>query len=507
MTKEIDDCRAEEERLKGVRAAALKALNDLRASLVSAPDVDVSGDASLLQTGSAAQVRAPGCATPEVAEWKQFGNFFSRTSSWYTGNAAKLHEVADAWRASVNAHEAQIKKCDAFQTDFEHKFCMWHSAVSKVTDEYALCREREIKALDDAYPIVAESVKHRKADYTAVRHVQCLLKVLEAEDNDKAQGLKDCIATKVDTSALTVEKPPVPDSVAEDLETMINDIANRHTGITAAEEKVLDEAKAMCQKDSVEVIQAKHDADQKQINDELAAVNQCDTVRESMSADVNQRNTVLGAARDDLKQARDEEARLKGIMDTATATLESFIQNADSTKPVYPMPDHSDKEAVLRWFDERMGWYTENDHKYIELRAALKAAIEAYNAQVAVAAGKQAVFDARLCEWKAAVANTRGTYKTCRDNTVPTFDATKADVHGKEDKRSKDWTQIEREQCFLDQLKADPNDRDLAHQCTVQDVDTTHLVVNYPDTPASADAALAALGDLSAESPSVPCSN
>jgi len=212
-----------------------------------------------------------------------------------------------------------------------------------------------------------------------------LLKVLEAEDNDKAQGLKDCIATKVDTSALTVEKPPVPDSVAEDLETMINDIANRHTGITAAEEKVLDEAKAMCQKDSVEVIQAKHDADQKQINDELAAVNQCDTVRESMSADVNQRNTVLGAARDDLKQARDEEARLKGIMDTATATLESFIQNADSTKPVYPMPDHSDKEAVLRWFDERMGWYTKNDHKYIELRAALKAAIEAYNAQVAVA--------------------------------------------------------------------------------------------------------------------------
>ena len=45
----------------------------------------------------------------------------------------------------------------------------------------------------------------------------------------------------------------------------------------------------------------------------LQTFNQRDTVRENMSADAIQRYTVLSAARDDLKQARNEEAHLKDI--------------------------------------------------------------------------------------------------------------------------------------------------------------------------------------------------
>ena len=82
---------------------------------------------------------------------------------------------------------------------------MWHNAISTVTDEYAECRRTTIKALDDTYPIVVESVKHRKADTTAVRHVQCLLKVLQSEDADKEAGLKDCIHSKVNNDQLTIE--------------------------------------------------------------------------------------------------------------------------------------------------------------------------------------------------------------------------------------------------------------------------------------------------------------
>jgi hypothetical protein len=379
-----------QERIRGAHEAAPKVQDGLRAPFVSAPDIDIS-DASLLQTWLAAQVRMPDYATLEVDEWKQFGDFFSRTSSWYKGDATELNELADAWRVSVAAHEAQIEKCDASQTDRVHKSCTWHSDVSQITDEHVLCRQREIRALDDACPIVAESVKHRKADLTAVRQVQCSLKVLEAQDDGNAQGHKDCIATRVDDDSLTVEKPPVPDSVVEDSEIIINDIANRYMCIAAAEEEVLDEAKTRCQRDSVEVIQTKYGVDQKQINDEPAAVNQCDIVRGNMRADDNQRDTVTGAARDNLKQVHDEEGCLKSIMDTATASLEFVIQNANSRKPVYLMSDHHDKDAVLWWIDEPMGWYTENDRKCIEMHSTLKAEIENYDAQSAVAADRQTV--------------------------------------------------------------------------------------------------------------------
>jgi len=186
MTKEVNDCRAEEERLQGARAA-IKVSDDLRASLVAAKDV------SPFQPGSAAHVRASDCATPPVA---------------------------------------QIKKCDDFQQDFKAKFCMRHRAVPKVTDEYTECRATTIKALDDTYPIIAEGVKHSKADYTAVRHVQCLLKVLNSPGGDKAQGLKDCIHSKVDIDQLTIEKPPLPDAMDKDFEPMIKDIVSRHIDIT-----------------------------------------------------------------------------------------------------------------------------------------------------------------------------------------------------------------------------------------------------------------------------------
>jgi hypothetical protein len=258
-----------------------------------------------------------------------------------------------------------------------------------------------------------------------------LLKVLEADDAHRSQGLKDCIATKVDTSPLTVGKPRVPDSTAEDLETMNNDVDQRHTVIITEEIEVLDEAKVIRRKDSVEFIQAEHDANQKQINNELTAANQCDVFRRSMNADVDQRNTVLGALHDIAKQAHDEKARTKGIIDIA-ATLESSIHNADSTKQSYLLPYHSDKDALFKCLAERAGWYTKIDHKYIESHAAPEAAFEAYIAKIAVAVCKQVVFDAGLCEWVPVGASARCTYKVRRDNIATKFDVTKTDVHGKE---------------------------------------------------------------------------
>jgi len=174
------------------------------------------------------------------------------------------------------------------------------------------------------------------------------------------------------------------------------------------------------------VIKAKRNADLAQIAKDLAAVNQCDTVRVTMSEVVAQRNTVLGAARDDLKQALDEEARQKGIMDAASNALESFTSTANSEKPPFDMPPATDKDATER--------------NYRSLRSDLAAKTGAYTAQVAVAAGEQSVFDARLGEWKVAVAKTRDVYKTCRDTTVPVFEVTVAGAKPREKAKERSLT-------------------------------------------------------------------
>ena len=57
----------------------------------------------------------------------------------------------------------------------------------------------------DAYPRVAENIKHRMADFGAIQHVRCLLKLRQSEGGDKADDVKD------------TTKPPAPDSVEEDL--------------------------------------------------------------------------------------------------------------------------------------------------------------------------------------------------------------------------------------------------------------------------------------------------
>ncbi len=62
------------------------------------------------------------------------------------------------------------------------------------------------------------------------------------------------------------------------------------------------------------------------------------------------------------------------------------------------------------------------------MRSDLAAETGAYTAQAAVAASEQSAFDARLFEWKAAVTETRDTYKTCRGTLVPVFEVTVADV-------------------------------------------------------------------------------
>ncbi len=62
------------------------------------------------------------------------------------------------------------------------------------------------------------------------------------------------------------------------------------------------------------------------------------------------------------------------------------------------------------------------------MRSDLAAEMSAYTAQAAVTASEQSAFDARLCEWKAAVTETCDTCKTCRGTPVPVFEVTVADV-------------------------------------------------------------------------------
>jgi hypothetical protein len=77
MCREIDGCRAEEERLKDIREAVLKAFIDFSASLVAQPDMDMS----LRQDSASAG--ATGYFTPPVAEWDQFDTFFYSMSDWF----------------------------------------------------------------------------------------------------------------------------------------------------------------------------------------------------------------------------------------------------------------------------------------------------------------------------------------------------------------------------------------------------------------------------------------
>jgi hypothetical protein len=141
--------------------------------------------------------------------------------------------------------------------------------------------------------------------------------------------------------------------VEEDLQSATSGIANRHAAVTDPDEAVLEEAENRCLKDDGDAIKAKHGTDPAQIAKDLAAVNQCDTVRVTMGEEAALRITVPGAARDGLKQARDEEARLKGITDAASNALESFTSTTNSEEPPFDMPPATDKDAADKCFEDR----------------------------------------------------------------------------------------------------------------------------------------------------------
>ena len=202
-----------------LRAASMKSIYD-QASLASKTCADEESAALSASTSAIAAMTsflkgsAPPSSTmpatkgptPEMDQWVQanlaFYRNFNRT---YYGLKATM-------TATKAAHSTKAGECKTKATAASGKYCTWFDEVTLFKSEYESCRSAAILLYRKTLASAISNMNGRKSDYTALMKIECLLKVLLAEDGTSQSKLTACeTAAAPDLTALDIVKPVVPD--------------------------------------------------------------------------------------------------------------------------------------------------------------------------------------------------------------------------------------------------------------------------------------------------------
>ena len=100
-------------------------------------------------------------------------------------------KLAD-WNARIAAHEAKIVECDAQQSVAQQATCEWRTYVLASQAEYDSCRERTLRAYADVLKGNKNMAEDYKAEWTAMKHLQCYMVTLRGNIEATGDALAHC---------------------------------------------------------------------------------------------------------------------------------------------------------------------------------------------------------------------------------------------------------------------------------------------------------------------------
>ena len=206
--------------------AAKAALDAARAALATCRSEEAQllafqqGEEKKLTNFVAATSQGPtdlGCQLPPPTQLDEtpdaMGDFMQASEQWYAEKGAELDTLDDNNKKAIAAHAAKKDECDTVkQPDFEAKYCSWSGLIIDKRNNYVSCRTTTKAALDKTFDDATVKSGHRKADFTAVNRVRCLLKVLikDGTGDEVNAALDACLDEVISTDKFTIAKPDYP---------------------------------------------------------------------------------------------------------------------------------------------------------------------------------------------------------------------------------------------------------------------------------------------------------
>merc|ERR1711972_14757 len=146
-------------------------------------------------------------------EVKKFFDAIRAIQSWATEYSATFEPAKQKCDNSTLDHEAHRSSCNKLQTAFETGFCDDNSASTNRCTAYETCRGKALEAQSVVHEAVARVEAARKAEFTSARHVQCYLRVLNAEVSEQVDQFNICKNAAISTDHLDITYSSAPDAI------------------------------------------------------------------------------------------------------------------------------------------------------------------------------------------------------------------------------------------------------------------------------------------------------
>ena len=204
MYSKIETQRSELETCRGEQAQLLAANQ-------------TAGDA-LSSMLSDAAANTPGCTSDATVD--DLRSLLSANKNWYNGRGGDYQKLRGEAQAAQAAFLAKQAECNQKEQDLREAECGWKVAVQAGKDEYASCRKSTLDTYHDTLAAVTTSSVSRKHIWSAIKHLECYLNVLTADQADMKSLLQACQADKPKVDHLTIVEPSLAPVNEADLTAM-----------------------------------------------------------------------------------------------------------------------------------------------------------------------------------------------------------------------------------------------------------------------------------------------
>jgi hypothetical protein len=152
----------------------------------------------------------PSCAIPTAeAKVEDVEDFMDKQAAWYADHDKTYGEKLNDWNTRIAAHEAKVAECLAQQDKAQQLTCEWRAYVVASQSTYAACRARTLKAYADTLTINKANADDHKAEWEAMKHLQCYIATLRADISATGEQLAHCESETIDTTHLNIIEPTV----------------------------------------------------------------------------------------------------------------------------------------------------------------------------------------------------------------------------------------------------------------------------------------------------------
>jgi hypothetical protein len=304
----------------------------------------------------------------------------------------------------------------------------------------------------------------------------------------------------------------VSDGVAAQVrmvEKIVKQLQAEHRQVTGPEADTLQLVDDTLKGTTLPNIQAAHDADVQLLASAVQTIQNCDNDLSETTEIVAAKST-LDSSRAALNKCRSEEAALLAFQQGEQQKRDNHVAAVsqgpgDALGCALPSPSKLDDtpDGMGDFFKASLSWYKTNEAKLNTLVDNNNKAIAAHQEKKAECdTDKQPDFEAKYCSWSALIVAKRNNYADCRTQTEGALDKSFDDVTVKSGHRKSDFKAVNRVRCLLKVLMLDASGDDVdaeLNKCLDAVIETSQFDIAKPAYPATADAALAALGNLAGE--------